>query len=166
MAPIARTPSAVHRFERILVGLDGSQDASAAAHFAAALARRVDAEVIGIHAEGLLEAWGDDSIAGKHIAVTRELLREKLAGPWREPLLDVRHRVELRDGNPVQVLLTAAEELDVDLIVVGTKGAGGLAEQLMGSTSTQLAEHASVPVVVVPGARRARPGVEATQMRT
>ena len=36
------------------------------------------------------------------------------------------------------------------LQTVGSKGAGGLAEQLMGSTSTQLSERSTIPVVVVP----------------
>jgi nucleotide-binding universal stress UspA family protein len=141
------------RFDRVLVGLDGSADAIAAAHFAAALAARVDAEVVGIHAVGLLDAWGDDTLQGKRLPASRDRLREQLEGPWRQPFVQhgVRHHVELRDGNPVHVLLTASDELGVDLMVVGSRGVGGLGEQLMGSTSTQITEHASVPVVVVPG---------------
>lgn len=146
-------PAPPARFERIVVGLDGSPDALAAAAFAAALASRVGAEVIGVHAMGLLEAWGDDFTSGKHLPESRARIRAQLEGTWRQPFVDkgVPHRVELRDGNAVHVLLTAAEELGADLIVIGSKGAGGLAEQLMGSTSTQITERAAIPVVVVPG---------------
>ncbi len=140
------------RLERIVVGLDGSPDALRAAQFAALLASRIGAEVIGIHAMGLLDAWGDDSSLGKHLAESRVRVRAQLEGPWCQPFVDaaVRHRVELLDGNPVHVLLTASLEFDADLIVVGGKGAGGLAEQLMGSTSTKLSERSPIPVVIVP----------------
>jgi nucleotide-binding universal stress UspA family protein len=142
------------RLERIVVGLDGSTDSHGAALFAAALARRLGLEVIGVHAMGLLEAWDDDDpSAAKHLTAARERLEAQLNGPWRQPFVEavVDHRVELRDGNPVHVLLATATECDADLIVVGCKGAGGLAEQLMGSTSTQISERSAIPVVVVPG---------------
>jgi nucleotide-binding universal stress UspA family protein len=139
---------------RILVGIDGSDDALRAAEFAAALAARLGAEVIGVHAMGLLEAWGDDeSTADKHLPEARERARASMEGPWRQAFVDhgVAHRVELRDGNPVHVLLTAADELGADHLVVGSRGVGGLGERLMGSTSTQITERSAIPVVVVPG---------------
>ena len=140
------------RLDRIIVGLDGSPDSLRAAEFAALLASRTDAEVIGIHAMGLLDAWGDDSSSGKHLSESRERMHAQLDGPWRQPFVDAasRHRVVLLDGNPVLVLLSASLEFDADLIVVGSKGAGGLAEQLTGSTSTQLSQRSTIPVVVVP----------------
>jgi nucleotide-binding universal stress UspA family protein len=124
------------RFDRILVGLDGSADAMGACEFAAAFARRVGAEVVGVHAMGLLEAWGDDEPArGKHLTASREHVRGMLEGQWRQPLVDagVAHRVELRDGNPVHVLLAAADDVDADMIVIGSRGAGGIGEMLMGA---------------------------------
>ena len=115
------------RLERIVVGLDGDPDALKAAQFAALLASRIGAEVIGIHAMGLLDAWGDDSSSGKHLATSRERMRAQLEGPWRQPFVDaaVRHQVELLDGNPVHVLLTASLEFDADVIVVGGKEPAG-----------------------------------------
>jgi nucleotide-binding universal stress UspA family protein len=47
------------------------------------------------------------------------------------------------------VLLAAAEH--AGLLVVGSRGRGGFARLLLGSTSTQCATHAAVPTVVVPG---------------
>jgi nucleotide-binding universal stress UspA family protein len=54
------------------------------------------------------------------------------------------------DGPPALVLMRAADDENADLIVVGTRGAGGLTELVLGSTSLQLLEHAGRPVLVVP----------------
>ncbi len=51
-----------------------------------------------------------------------------------------------------------AEELigasrDADMLVVGSRGAGGFARLMMGSVSSQVAHHAQCPVVIIPGDR-------------
>jgi nucleotide-binding universal stress UspA family protein len=56
----------------------------------------------------------------------------------------------VRDGSPVTALLAVAEDEGADLIVVGSRGLGGYPEQLLGSTSTQVAQHAPCPVAIVP----------------
>jgi len=54
----------------------------------------------------------------------------------------------LLDGGPACRLLAAAR--DADMIVVGSRGAGGFARLLMGSVNTQVSHHARCPVVIVP----------------
>lgn len=56
-------------------------------------------------------------------------------------------RAEVRVGNPVVELLATARPQD--LLVVGSRGRGGFTGLLLGSTSTQLAQHAPCPVLVV-----------------
>ena len=56
----------------------------------------------------------------------------------------------LRDSNSVSVLLAVADEFDADLIVVGSRGVGGYPELLIDSTSTQVAQHSTRPVTIVP----------------
>jgi nucleotide-binding universal stress UspA family protein len=134
---------------RIVVGLDGSAQARRAAEWAANLASLVDADVIAVHALGLLHetATGQLVAADTH----RDEIRREL-DVWCAPLHDagVRHRGELREGNPVTAVLDLAEELDADLIIVGSRGAGGFPGLLLGSTSAQIAQHAHRPVVIVP----------------
>ena len=43
------------------------------------------------------------------------------------------------------------DPINADLLVVGSRGAGAHTGLLLGSTSLELAEHALVPLVIVPG---------------
>ena len=54
-------------------------------------------------------------------------------------------------GIAAQELISAAD--DADLVVVGSRGGGGFARLMLGSTSNQVASHAAAPVVVVPVGR-------------
>jgi len=58
-------------------------------------------------------------------------------------------------GFPAQALIDAS--CDADLVVLGSRGAGGFASLLLGSVSSQVAHHSSCPVVIVPPARHHPP---------
>ena len=51
-------------------------------------------------------------------------------------------------GAPAEVILRAAQ--DADMVVVGSRGAGGFTKLLLGSVSSQIVHHACCPVVVIP----------------
>jgi nucleotide-binding universal stress UspA family protein len=121
------------KLTRIVVGDDGSPDAAAALAFAVDLAEVCDAEVVAVHAAGLLEGT------------------EGGTAPARASGDRVEHVV--RDGDPVSVLLRAADELAAELIVVGSRGMSARPELLLGSTSTQVAQRSTRPVVIVPHTR-------------
>ena len=54
-------------------------------------------------------------------------------------------------GFPAKELIEASG--DADLVVVGSRGAGGFAKLMVGSVGSQVVEHAHCPVVVVPNER-------------
>jgi nucleotide-binding universal stress UspA family protein len=69
---------------------------------------------------------------------------EKVGPESRPSSVTVRAIVAL----PAEALLQAAA--DADMLVVGSRGAGGFKRLLMGSVSTQVTQHAHCPVVVIP----------------
>ena len=146
--------------ERIVVGVDGSANSQQALVWAAELARAVDAEVVAVHSVGLLErfAAADSEAASEsesgdpRYSEARHLFDTQWCAPLDDP--ETRSVRLLRDGNPVSVLLAVAEEVDADLIVVGSRGLGGYPELLLGSTSMQIAQHSTRPVVIIPSGFR------------
>jgi len=138
----------------IVVGVDGSEQAMAAAHYAAALAKRRQAPLRLIYVfenvyygYGPVYLAGDFGIAGDQMreAVTRalgEITREVTSA---HPDVEVESHV--REGGASATLI--AESQEAEATVVGARGVGGFAELVLGSVSAQVASHAHGVVVVV-----------------
>ncbi len=133
------------------MGVDGSPNSRVAVEWAAGQARHTGAEVVAVHALGLLEKMDPESPAvpaQPHLGEIQELFETV----WCEPLVGsgIAYRTVLRYGSSVPVLLEVADETEADLIVVGSRGLGGTPELLLGSTSTQVAQHSRRPVTIIP----------------
>lgn len=129
----------------IAVGYDGSDDAVAALRWAATLAARTGAELRIVHAVGLLE----------HGGLTRRPVKETAVALAAEAGMDAARVVWRQvDGEPAEVLVREAGR-GAELLVVGTRGLTAH-PGVLGSTSVELAEHAPVPVTVVPRSDRGR----------
>ena len=58
-------------------------------------------------------------------------------------------QVHLRMGKAAVEIVDLAEELGAGLVVVGSRGLGGIRRALMGSVSDSVVRHAHCPVLVV-----------------
>lgn len=132
---------------RIFVAVDGSAGSDAAVHWAAGLAARCRAEVVLVHAVGLLEHLTEGRDARDHSEIEAVLERQ-----WARPLslAGIPFQVRIAEGRPAPVLLDLAASAGADLIVVGSRGAGQHPAGTLGSTSLEVASRAPCPVVVVP----------------
>jgi nucleotide-binding universal stress UspA family protein len=130
--------------QTIAVGFDGSRDAEEAARWALELAKQLGANVVFVHAAGLLE----------HIDEPQTVLdlEETVWVLTSEAGLDpARARWHVGDGDPCSVLLRAGDPpISADLVVVGSRGQGAHVGLTLGSTSHELAEHTTIPIVIVP----------------
>jgi nucleotide-binding universal stress UspA family protein len=149
---------------RILVGVDGSTTSQEALRWASGLGGALGAEVVAIHALGLLDRWHDPDASARSWRTTLCALVERT---WCAPLARSpgHHRVEVRDGEPIEVLLAAIEDEHADLLVVGSRGVGGRPELALGSTSLHVLRAARVPVLVVPDRRQAAAAADGLRLR-
>lgn len=76
-----------------------------------------------------------------------------------EPLAGLDAHTILRDGTPSIAVLDVAQEVDADLLVVGTRGLTGFRHLLLGSTAERIVQRATMPVLSVhPDDRRPEGG--------
>ncbi|MEY7974429.1 universal stress protein [Saccharomonospora xinjiangensis] len=139
----------------VVVGVDDSEAGVAAVEFAFTEAERRRVPVVAVH------VWGDvvldvvpDTTAHRHPVSAdpaeiaekeRAVLDERLAGcRRRHPGVEVEAIVER--GRPVRALLAHGQR--AQLVVVGSRGLGGIPGMLLGSTSRTLVVHAPCPVAV------------------
>ncbi|HWJ63883.1 MAG TPA: universal stress protein [Acidimicrobiales bacterium] len=137
------------QIRKVVVGVDGSRNSDRAASAAADIAELARAEVVAVHAVGLLEGRPE---AGEDRADRRAALRHELDHRWTETArrTGVQLRCELREGDAISALLGAASDVGADLIVVGRQGHRAFPEQVLGSTSAAVAASARCPVLVIP----------------
>ena len=100
----------------------------------------------------LLNVTGDEGVRADE-ELARELYAAGVGGlgddPGR-PALDLKVRLGVEDGDPVQVLAAVAREQAAALLVTGTRGRNALSSALLGSVSVGLVRAAGRPVALVP----------------
>jgi nucleotide-binding universal stress UspA family protein len=137
---------------RILLALDGSEEASRAARTAVGLADRTDSELHVVHVGELRPVYHPE----RHGYLARyEELQEKAQQLLDEQVEHVESaggtiaKAHLRMGRPDEEIVVLGEELGADLIVTGSRGLGGIRRALTGSVSDSVVRHAQCSVMVV-----------------
>jgi nucleotide-binding universal stress UspA family protein len=135
----------VNDINSIAVGFDGSDESELALRWAAHLAREVDANLTVLHAAGILERLG--------APFSHEVTPQVVVAIMAEEGLDAtRYHWVVEEGDACSALLHCAQAPHhAQLLVVGSRGHGKRPGMMIGSVSLELVQHASVPVVVVPG---------------
>ena len=130
---------------KIVVGVDGSASSQQALRWAARQARLTGE---GLHAVSVWD-YPTGALVLEDIdwfGITSKTLDDAMTTSLDPEDADRVQRSVLR-GYPVRVLLDAAA--DADLLVVGSRGRGGMVGMLLGSVSQNVVVNARCPVVVV-----------------
>ena len=137
------------KIERVLIPVDGSDSSKNAAKYAAHLVGHRSAKLY------LLHVWEpvNMTIGGENAETLRERAQAKameMLEEYKRMLAPCDLEVEMlvRSGRPDYVILNAQEELDCDLIVIGSRGLSVLENVIMGSVVTRVLEGATCPVLV------------------
>lgn len=138
-------------FNRILVGIDGSEQSLRAVKLAADLARAVRSERLRIVVayDPIPTYLGEPNL---DMAIRARL------GEAEETLHRARVQVgelpseihtEMIEGSPAEAIIKVAMTWNSSLIVMGSRGMSGIAGLVLGSISQKVVSHAPCPVLIV-----------------
>ena len=133
----------------ILIATDGSEGARAAALEGLAMARRTHAHVTLVY----VRPW-PPAVRARLVNVQLDAARAAI-----DEAIEIGKRwgvdveTELRKGEAAEEIVGAASEREADLIVVGARGLGPVAETLLGSVSRSVLRKTDVPVLVAKSIR-------------
>ena len=129
----------------IACAIDGSEASVITALLAAGVARATDAELRLVHVVPVFRGRNEEWTLGPQDESPPELQPsvKALSSLGVEPIR------EMAMGRPERTLVRVAERDEVDLVVVGHRGIGGVTRALLGSVSEHVAHHAPCSVLVV-----------------
>lgn len=138
-----------------MVGVDGSDHANAALQWAVRMAKGMGSEVIAVFAIAppvyFNTGFAPPTIPVQYDEQWRQEMRKEFENVWCKPLREanVNYRTVFGDGRAASQIVEVADANDADLVVVGRRGRGGVAELLLGSVSHELVLHCKRPVLVI-----------------
>jgi nucleotide-binding universal stress UspA family protein len=147
------------KFSKVLVAIDGSQSSIDAAAYAAAMVRKNNAQLIVLHVlfsplgyEYSSGKFGDETIPSsvKQIFGVAKNEAEQWFNKIKERTGEViRTEVIVTDTSVAGAIIRYAEEHNVDLIVVGTRGRSAFTKLLLGSVASAVVTYAHCPVLLI-----------------
>lgn len=142
---------------KILVGTDGSEEAALAARIAVALAQKTGSELHIVHVgEFLSTFFAQTEVEPAQVErEARDLLDEQVKRI--EGAGGTVTEAHLRLGRADTEIVNLAEQVGAGLVVMGSRGLGGIRRALMGSVSDSVVRHAHCPVLVVRGREGGEP---------
>jgi nucleotide-binding universal stress UspA family protein len=138
-----------NKIKRILVPMDGSKTSFRALDSAIQVARACHATILGVHSIPFLPAEFMPAV------VPYKIYQKKEAGKFLENAKQLAAKkgilfsYAITYGSPVEQILGIAKKKKVDLIVIGARGKGRVAELFLGSVSNAVLHKSSIPVLVV-----------------
>ena len=157
----------IPEIKKILYPTDLSENARYAFGFAVSLANHYDAQITVLHVveeissfarsmvrEVMGENRWEDLIKKKETEIITNL-KSRLAqfcndvGQQQPDCPFVVDNTVVVTGHAVDQIVRYTAELDVDLVIMGSRGKGGLADVTMGSTSRRVLRRCKKPVLIV-----------------
>lgn len=157
----------VPEIKKILYATDLSENARYAFEYASVIANRLGAAITVLHvleelspsSLGLVseivgkERWADLKIHNQEKVISSIKARiESFCNQVSQDMPEcpfVVREIIVKTGHPVDQIIYHAEKTDVDMVVMGSRGQGILAEAMLGSTSRRVLRRCSKPVLVV-----------------
>lgn len=141
-------------FKKILFPCDFTDANRKIVPYVLSTAEKYGAQLYVFHAVDDLEGWGGVYMPYSHREdIIRQAMEqaEKLMDDLCKEQLDAYPNLVKRlvSGDPARQILQMAKDENIDLIVVGTHGRGGLEHFIFGSVAEKVVKQAPVPVMVI-----------------
>ena len=149
-------------FKKILVPIDGSECAGKALDYALVLAEKFCASIEILHVVPpiplrLLPYVGEAMTTpplwmGTYVKETKTMSEKMLSEALEKSLIakpDLTISTKLVEGREGDQIVKRAKDGSFDLIVIGSRGLGGIREFFLGSVSDWVADNAECPVMIV-----------------
>lgn len=133
--------------KKILVAFDGSEQAKRALNLALEIADKFSANAVLLGVVDYMPII-DDEYVNNLKKRYEEIISEAVKNAKNaKPNLQVTEK--LTEGRPADKILETAKDGEFDMIVMGSRGIGGINQFIRGSVSKKVADEAPCPVVIV-----------------
>jgi nucleotide-binding universal stress UspA family protein len=149
---VSQIPSAKSIFfKNILVATDFSPASDQAVEYAASLARRYGSAIYLTH---VVTLDGYPLISPEYAAMMLEKKHSEVKTHFRETLQSgelsgIPFKTVAKEGNLWPTIEECIKTFDIDLVIVGTRGAGAVQKMLVGSSAEEIFRKAEVPVLTI-----------------
>jgi nucleotide-binding universal stress UspA family protein len=151
-------------FKKILVAYDGSDHAKHALEYAVDIAdfRKGTLYILTVVPKVTLPIFPDEGFGAAPITAAqdfgeyqdrmKEMYKKALdeaVTHIKEEFPDLKFETILIEGRPSATIVEQADKNEVDLIVMGSRGLGGISGWILGSTSRRVVDSCTKPVLIV-----------------
>lgn len=158
----------IPEYKKILYATDLSLNSAFAFRHAISVARRFQAQITLLHVLPEVDSatrnyvgsvMGEDKLAGfelKHKEEIVDQIHKRLHDFAKQELVDHPEdlkrlaAIEIHHGSPMANILKYADELDVDLIVLGSHGKGAMRYAFLGSVAEKVLRKSHRPMLIIP----------------
>jgi nucleotide-binding universal stress UspA family protein len=145
---------------KLLLATDGSEDAALAARVASDLATRTASELCLVHVRQALPQGPYSGTYSEYYYRITEIEARRMLEEQVKHAKESEAKVAetyLKMGPASLIIADLAQQIDADLIVVGSRGLGPVKRIVLGSVSEGVVHHATRPTLVVRGGEAAWP---------
>ena len=151
-------------YKKILVAFDGSEPSKHALDHAVSIADIMKAElhIISVVPRVMMPVFPDEGFGAAPVTAAQDMTdyQDRMKNIYEKSLAeakrdisnhypDLKVEVQLMEGRPSATIVDEAENNAMDLIVIGSRGLGGITGWILGSTSRRIVESCTKPVLVV-----------------
>ena len=137
------------KISKILVPLDGSKTSFKGLDTAIFLARQCSAVIIGIHVVSIYPQHMGDLITPLKAKLIQDAEKFMVQAKVKSAQHGIVFRHKIIYGDPKSDMIDFLKQNKFDLVVIGSRGLGGIKEAFLGSVSNAIVHKSHVPVLVV-----------------